>query len=177
MNIRPATLTDAPALAELGAVTFAETFGHLYSPENLAAHLARAHSEAEHARVLQDEGMGVWLALDDAGRAVAFAVAGRCKLPVPDLEPNAGELKQIYVRASHQNLYLGSQLMRAALAWLEARYSPLYIGVWSQNTGAQKLYGRYGFEKAGEYRFCVGDHYDHEFILKRPASWRAPAGS
>ena len=44
---------------------------------------------------------------------------------------------------------------------------PLWIGVWSGNAKAQKLYGAYGFEKAGEYKYPVGSWYDDEFILRR----------
>jgi ribosomal protein S18 acetylase RimI-like enzyme len=39
--------------------------------------------------------------------------------------------------------------------------------VWSENFGAQRFYARYGFEKAGEYLFPVGDTNDLEFILRR----------
>jgi diamine N-acetyltransferase len=60
-----------------------------------------------------------------------------------------------------------------ALAWLDARGRlPLYVGVWSQNLGAQRLYGRFGFHKVGEYDFPVGRHVDREFILERPAALR-----
>ena len=31
----------------------------------------------------------------------------------------------------------------------------------------RRLYRRYGFEKAGEYEFVVGDTRDHEFIMRR----------
>mgnify|MGYP001551852877 CR=1 FL=1 len=43
----------------------------------------------------------------------------------------------------------------------------LWLGVWSENFGAQRFYARYGFEKAGEYLFPVGDTNDLEFILRR----------
>jgi diamine N-acetyltransferase len=39
--------------------------------------------------------------------------------------------------------------------------------VWSENLGAQRFYGRYGFDKVGEYGFVVGKTIDREFILKR----------
>ena len=59
-------------------------------------------------------------------------------------------------------------LLEAALEWLGERgRTPVYLGVWSENDGAQRLYGRYGFEKVGEYDFPVGDQLDREFILKR----------
>ncbi len=83
-------------------------------------------------------------------------------------EPRAGEIRQLYVLATHQNQRLGAKLLDVAFAWLtEQKFSPLYIGVWSQNYGAQRFYGRYGFTKVGEYGFPVGKTVDHEFILKR----------
>ena len=39
--------------------------------------------------------------------------------------------------------------------------------MWSENFGAQRFYARYGFEKAGEYLFPVGNTNDLEFILRR----------
>src|ERR1700712_2895175 len=102
MKVRLAVPADAPAPAELGATPFTGTFGHLYSPENLELHLSRVHSVAVHAATLADVQTGVWIAVDETGYAVAYAVGGPCKLPVSNLEVNAGELKQIYVRASHQ---------------------------------------------------------------------------
>lgn len=54
----------------------------------------------------------------------------------------------------------------AALQWLEAQGgTPLYVGVWSQNLGAQRFYRRYGFHQVGEYGFRVGETVDREFIL------------
>ena len=43
----------------------------------------------------------------------------------------------------------------------------LWIGVWSENLGAQRLYARRGFEQVGTYAFAVGRVRDHEFILRR----------
>src|SRR5262245_48941333 len=98
----------------------------------------------------------------------AFVVAGPCKLPVPALEPTAGEIRLLYVRGAFQNQRLGAQLLEIALEWLsEQRRTPLYVGVWSENFGAQRFYARYGFEKVGEYYFPVGNTRDLEFILKR----------
>jgi hypothetical protein len=45
--------------------------------------------------------------------------------------------------------------------------APVYVGVWSGNVGAQRLYERFGFRKIGEYDFRVGDQLDREFILAR----------
>lgn len=167
-SVRLATLGDAGALAALGAATFTETFGHLYAEQDLAAFLANRRSEEAYAAFLSDADMLVMIAEADPGELVAYVVAGRCKLPAPDVEPAAGEVWELYVLGSHQGHRLGTRLLEAALEWLDAGgRAPLYVGVWSGNDGAQRLYGRYGFEKVGEYDFTVGKHVDREFILKQ----------
>jgi ribosomal protein S18 acetylase RimI-like enzyme len=165
--VRRATAKDAGELARLAESTFTETFGHLYPREDLASYVAATYTPAACLEALSDPRMAYWLAGRDGEPAVGFALAGHCKLPVDGLEPTAGELRQLYVSSSHQQRRLGTRLFEAALAWLEARYSPVYIGVWSKNYGAQRFYGRYGFVKVGEYGFPVGKTVDRELILKR----------
>ncbi|KAF9536913.1 hypothetical protein EC957_009420 [Mortierella hygrophila] len=98
---------------------------------------------------------------------MAFGWAGACKLPVPNLESNAGEIKRLYVHPDHQGKKLGSRILERMLTWLgDEGFEPLYIGVWSENYGGQRLYARYGFDKVSEYEFAVGNHRDREFILK-----------
>jgi GNAT superfamily N-acetyltransferase len=165
--VRRATTNDASEIARLAEITFIETFGHLYPPEDLATYVASAYTRAVCLEALADERMAYWLVGAEREPAVGFALAGYCKLPVANLEPTAGELRQLYVRATHQQHRLGTRLFETALAWLEARHSPLYVGVWSKNHGAQRFYGRYGFVKVGEYGFPVGKTIDEEFILRR----------
>ncbi len=168
ITIRRATIADAFRLSEIGAATFTDTFGHLYPPEDLAAFLHIAHTPEVWSRRLHDAHVAVWLVEAKDGAVAGYASAGPCKLPVPDLESNAGELFQLYVRDTYRGGKLGSRLLEAALAWLEARgFAPLYLGVWSGNEGAQRLYGRFGFTRCGEYEFPVGAQRDHEFILRR----------
>jgi diamine N-acetyltransferase len=168
VTIRRALPSDASALAALGAATFTETFGHLYPPEDLQLFLAASHSVDAWNRALTDPQKATWVAeLPDATQ-IGFIVVGACKLPVENCEPTAGEVQQLYVIARHHNLRLGTRLMETGLEWLEGqRRTPLYVGVWSENEGAQRFYARYGFNKVGEYGFRVGSTVDREFILKR----------
>lgn len=168
MTIRRAAPEDAVPLARLAADTFTDTFGHLYSPEHLEEFLTTRHSPERYAELLRDPACAVWLAVGSAGELVGFASVGPCHLPVENLEPAAGELRQLYVRREAQKAKIGTQLLETALQWLEeSGYRPVYLGVWSENYRAQRLYGRYGFEKVGEYGFRVGATVDHEFILRR----------
>lgn len=168
VTIRRATPDDAAAAAEISAATFVETFGHLYPPEDLQAFLDKSHTPASWSRTLTDPNRATWLVEHEGGRKIGFLVVGACKLPVKDMEPNAGEIQQLYVYAEFHNLRLGARLMEAGLEWLVSQgRTPVYIGVWSENYGAHRFYGRYGFSKVGEYGFPVGKTVDREFILKR----------
>jgi ribosomal protein S18 acetylase RimI-like enzyme len=167
-TIRRATPDDAAALAELGAATFSETFGYLYPPEDLQAFLAKNHTPESWSRKLADPRHACWIVHHREGRNIGFIVVGPCKLPVPDMEADAGEVQQLYVLAEFHNLRLGARLIEQGLEWLAAQGRlPVYLGVWSENYGAQRFYGRYGFSKVGEYGFHVGNTVDREFILKR----------
>ena len=94
---------------------------------------------------------------------------GPCGLPHPQADPADGEIKRLYVLAAHHNAGWGRALMDQAMAWLTARTARQWLGVWSENLGAQRFYARYGFERVGQYEFPVGQARDLEYILRRPA--------
>lgn len=166
-SIRRACVDDADTLSALATRTFTETFGHLYPDEDLQAFLAEAYAPDRQRTILAHPDYAVFL-LEDDGVAVGHAAAGPCGLPHADVHPGDGELKRLYVLASHQNGGHGGRLFDAAMRWLE-REGPrtLWIGVWSENHGAQRFYARHGFERVGEYEFPVGRVRDREFILRR----------
>lgn len=165
--IRRAGPQDAAQLADIGRRTFVETFGHLYPPADLAAFLAQSHSIHRWAADIADPRKATWLVVD-GDEVLGYAHAGPCILPHPEVGDASGELKMLYLLASHQNGGLGARLFAAALDWLETEnYRDLWIGVWSENRGAQRFYARHGFQQVGEYGFEVGATVDREFIMKR----------
>ncbi|MBO9709008.1 MAG: GNAT family N-acetyltransferase [Caulobacter sp.] len=166
-TLRRAVLDDADILSALGAETFSQTFAHLYPPSDLETFLAYAYGLERTRRDLADPEKATWL-LELDGRAIGYATAGPCGLPHVDARHEHGELYRLYVLADHQGGGRGSLLLKTALDWLEKDGPrPLWIGVWSENFGAQKLYAGKGFEKVGEYLFPVGETRDREFILRR----------
>ncbi|KAG0352402.1 hypothetical protein BG005_008157 [Podila minutissima] len=141
----------------------------MYTPEDLEDYLTTTYTVEKHLVPLNDSRESLWLLEDDdKGQALAFGWAGTCHLPVDNLESTAGQIKRIYVHPDHQGKKLGSRLMERMLSWLaDEGFGPLYIGVWSESYGAQRLYSRYGFEKIAEYEFPVGNQRDLDFIFKR----------
>lgn len=166
--IRRATARDAEALSRIGARTFADTFAHLYPREDLESFLAEAYGVERTRADLEDPRKAAWLVEAD-GTVVGYAQVGPCALPHPEVTAACGELKRFYFLKSWQNRGQGGRLFAEAIGWLERHYRDLWIGVWSENHGAQRFYARHGFEKVGEYGFQVGKTVDHEFILRRRA--------
>lgn len=176
-TIRRATPADAERVVDITRRNFTETFGHLYPSEDLAYFLDNSYSLDAHRALLADEAYAIWLLEREAcpehgrrGEAVGHAVAGPAGLPHADVAEGDGELKRLYILQAAHNGGWGGKLFQTVLDWLE-RDGPrtLWIGVWSENLGAQRFYGRYGFEKVGEYLFPVGNTHDHEFIMRRKA--------
>jgi GNAT superfamily N-acetyltransferase len=165
--IRRATLADAETLSAIGAETFHETFGHLYPPRDLERFLAEAYALERTKKDLADPAKASWLVEAD-GQAIGYALAGPCGLPHPEVTADCGEIKRIYFRKGWQGAGLGARLFGEMVAWLQAAGPrAVWIGVWSENLGARRFYGRHGYEKVGEYGFEVGATVDREYILRR----------
>lgn len=164
--LRAATVDDADRLAAIGAQTFAETFGHLYDPADLAAFLT-SHSAANWRQELADPRYHIVLAMagDDA--------AGYAKLGPPSLPftPRGTpiELRQFYVRQEWQGSGLAARMMEHMLALALARGTgadELYLSVFVDNHRARRFYRRYGFERVGTYAFMVGNHRDEDDVMR-----------
>lgn len=167
-QIRRAGVDDAHTVSSIAIQTYTDTFGDSYPPEDLSQFLHDHYSPLPQRRELEDPQSAVWL-LEDDGRAVGYLAAGPNGLPHADAQPGDIELKRLYVLASHQAGGHGARLMEAFLGWLDhPSRRTLWVGVWSENHGAQRFYARYGCVPVGEYTFVVGDSRDLEFILRRP---------
>lgn len=169
MQLRPATLDDVPALARLGRESFADAFGHLYRPEDLAAFLAEVHDEAAVADEIAGSECRHALAVEDDG-----SLLGYCKLRHPSKLAGDSqardplELGQLYCAASATGRGVGAALMDWAVS--EARaggHDAMLLSVYSGNAGAQRFYARYGFTKIADIHFRVGDQLDDEFLFEK----------
>jgi diamine N-acetyltransferase len=156
---------DAPILADLGRDTFIETFGHLYTPENLAAFLAN-HSEEKWRRELADPGFAVRLG-ESEGRPAAYAKLAPPSLPV-EAGPASIELRQFYVLRPWHGAGVAAELMDWVLDEARTRGAgDVYLSVFIDNQRARRFYERYGFDYVGTYAFMVGTHADEDLIMRK----------
>ena len=167
LTVRNAVPGDLPALVALSQKTFTDKFGHLYHPEDLAAFLTESHGEATYRAYLADPENLIRVAEYDNGKLGAYLLCSPLSLPADSALPGAVEMKRLYVDAPLQGRSLGSRFVEEALAWARSRRAPeLYLSVYSENEGAQRLYARYGWQKVSEFIFPVGRHEDLEFLLR-----------
>ena len=186
--LRRATPEDAEALSALASTCYIQTFGQLYSSKDLDRFIHEAYSPEVLRVELADPARPTWLffleeseadeaALGSAdahtaseGKLIGYVTVCPAHLPHPDVKPTDGEVQRLYLLREYQGDGRGSMMLRHAIDYLLADGPrPLWIGVFSENLGAQRLYGRHGFKLVGEYEFMVGDHADREFITCRPA--------
>ena len=113
---------------------------------------------------------------DDDGKASAISHEDRVAASVELMEQQsfapatALELERLHDVWLLLNKPETANAVLQAERWL-LRDGPrtLWVGVWSENFGAQRFYARHGFERVGTYAFPVGRVRDLEFILRRPA--------
>jgi GNAT superfamily N-acetyltransferase len=161
---RAAGPEDAAAVAGLGRRSFTETFGHLYSADNLTAFLAN-HSEANWRDELSDPRFAVRLG-EAGGEAVAYAKLGPPSLPFEVKGPTI-ELRQFYVLKPWQGAGVAAELMAWVLDEARARGAEeIYLSVFVDNGRARRFYERYGFDYVGRYAFMVGTHADDDLIMR-----------
>ena len=164
IRYRTGTPEDAALMSELGARTFTETFGHLYSAENLAAFLVN-HSEERWRGELGDPAYAVRIA-EDGGEPAGYAKIGPPSLPFEVSGPTA-ELRQLYVLKPWHGGGVAAALMEWALGEARSRGAEqMFLSVFTDNHRARRFYARYGFEEVGIYHFMVGSHADEDLILR-----------
>lgn len=168
-TLRPATMADAAALAQLGTAAFVAKFGHLYPPADLATYLAQAYTPAALAGELANPARLFQVAQAPDGAMLAWCKLGlTCGFPEHARGRAVMEIKQLYTAPHATGMGLGAALMDWAMATFAARGADeVQLSVWSGNTGAQRFYARYGFTKVADTTFQVGNQVDEEFLFAR----------
>lgn len=171
--IRPGVAVDVPALTDLAVTTYIAAFGHSFTPEDLAAHLAHNLAPANIARfIAEDVVLVAELMTVTGGQLVGFVQFGTAD---PEYAPESSrdqELRRLYVLDEYQNQGTGTLLMEAALTHPQLQAAPaVYLDVWEHNHGAQRFYARHGFEVIGTRRFEVesGGETSLDLIMARRA--------
>ena len=165
IEYRDATPADGDALDAMAQAIWIETFAHGVSAEDAATYLAEAYGP--NGKLLADLSSGAarfHLALVD-GRVVGYAKVNPPWLP--DAEPSALQLSQIYVSSDQHGAGVGRALLDWAIATARAEgATALLLTVWEENRRAAAFYRKNGFEHVGDYAFAVGTQIDTDHIMR-----------
>ena len=163
--IRRAVVTDAAALAEFAARTFADTFAAFNRPEDMDAHLAATYGVRQQLDELRDPRMITLLAV--AGEALrAYAQVRPAAPPAGIGADRPFELRRFYADRMVHGTGLAQRLMRAARAAArESGGRQLWLGVWEKNARAIAFYAKQGFIDVGSTFFDVGRDRQTDRVL------------
>ena len=160
--------TDIPALSNLCADTFRETFSHDNTEEELQAFFDEVYNHDVLKCELDHDESETYLAYVDDVLAGYLKVNWGGAQTERKLE-NAFEVQRIYVLKAYQGYGVGRALFDKAMRIAESGdFAWAWLGVWEKNYKAQHFYKRYGFEKFGEHKFIVTpEKVDIDWLLKK----------
>ncbi|KAI1142651.1 acyl-CoA N-acyltransferase [Hypoxylon sp. FL0543] len=173
VTIGDALVSDAAAIALIGANTFTVTFGSAVPDNELADFLATTYSaeaiEAELARA-RESNISTFVARDEAGAVLGFVQLVR-GVTEPCLQGDASthaELRRLYVDVSAHGRGVGSKLIAAVESKAKAEgFQTLWLAVWENSTKAQRLYQKLGYAKVGETDFTLGECVHTDWVLAK----------
>ncbi|HYO63128.1 MAG TPA: GNAT family N-acetyltransferase [Pyrinomonadaceae bacterium] len=166
LSVRRATGDDARLLAELGELTFSETFAHLNTPEDMEAYTSAVFTPARLAEELADPRSAFWVA-EAGGEPAGYAKLQASEPPPCVAGERPVELVRLYVLRRWHGLGAAKALMRACVE--EAHrwgHRTMWLGVWEHNARAQAFYRKWGFRHVGEHVFQLGSDPQTDWLME-----------
>jgi diamine N-acetyltransferase len=162
---RDATPADALALDTMAQEVWMQTFGHSASPQDVATYLGQAYGPDGKLIADLTSGAARFRIAVEGERILGYAKINPPWLP--DAEPGAVQLSQIYVRYDQHGSGVGRALLDWSIDCARAEGAPaLLLTVWEENHRAFAFYRKHGFEHVGDYAFPVGEQIDTDHIMR-----------
>lgn len=174
LSIRPATATDASALADLGALVFRHTYGGAIPSAILDPYLARTFASTAIRRALADDATN-YLVATIADQAVGYS---KCAAPAPPpcVTPTQTiELVNLYVHPAHQGRGIGRALLHRAVQEAHTSgFTTMSLCVWQENRTALNFYQRLGFVAIGQTEILVDGVVFADWVMQKALSPSGP---
>jgi len=167
--IRNAIISDVKALSQLAKLCFSDTFGHLYTKDDLSSHLQETCSPEFFSKSLTTD--IILVAENYDGSLVGYIKFGDLGLPIKNIHEGSKEIHRLYIHPDFKRKNIGSNLMQHAFTnpILETA-KHYYLSVYENNIIAQNFYKDFGFTIIGKYDYYVGAHIDIELIMHKTNS-------
>lgn len=172
IQVRKATVSDAPHIALLARITFTETFSEYFrDKQDLFDYYEQTFGVPKIIASLQKENNLYWMALWN-GLPVGYA-----KLKVHSTtefipDKSTSQLQKIYVLKEFLDKKIGKLLMDELMEFFNKSHKNyLWLSVLKLNERAVKFYYRNDFKNVGEHRFQIGKEvFDFYVLCKEKAA-------
>lgn len=158
---------DLDELQSLSLRTFVDAFGSVNTEGDMKIYLEQAFSEAQLLEELKDTATHFYF-LQFEGETIGYC---KLKFGLPaslSKEGKALEICRLYVLQEYQGQKLGQYMLDKIVQMAQKHdLDFVWLGVWSQNPRAIRLYERNDFSKIGSYTFMLGNDAQTDFIMKR----------
>lgn len=176
-TLRHAAAADAARLTRFAQSAFMDTFGPDNTPEDMAAYVGEAFSEAAQRAEIADPRVTVLIA-EQQGDLAGYAMLRDGDAPAPVRAALDGdavasptraiEIVRLYAGQRWLGAGIGPALMQRCLDEAAARgRQVVWLGVWERNARAIAFYRRWGFADVGAQSFRLGGDLQTDRIMSR----------
>jgi len=166
-RIEACQMSDARALAQIGAATFLESFVEQIDGEAIIKHCETQHSSDVYSKYLSAPRGKAWIArYEETGVPIGYAL--NCEPELDEISPQDGdvELKRIYAFPRFHGEGIGKALLDASIVHAREIGAPrLLLGTYEGNGRAVAFYKKNGFDIIGTRQFFVGGVYYDDVIM------------
>lgn len=165
--VRYAKVEDLPYIRHLGITVFSATFGHSVPPSELQVYLDEYYSHASIKREFENPAKELLVAIDANNVILGFALLTQdSSEPCVEHINDKIELQRIYVSSEYQGLGIGRLLFEEIEKVAKRKaFRYMWLGVWLENTKAQRVYRKRGYEVVGEHDFALGTVVQTDWIM------------
>ena len=167
VTIRRATADDADILAQIGALTFRESYADIIPPQDLADYTAHAFS-VDLVRSELAEPKIVYLLAALSADTCAYAKLEPTPSPPEIKTARPMELMRLYAMPEWTGKGIGTKLIQASLkAAVRSGYRSCWLRVWQGNRRGIKFYQSWGFGQVGHEAYFVGGTSETVMLMSR----------
>ena len=167
ISIRRATVDDAVLISVLASTTFYEAYFEQDESANLAGYIHESFEIKTIRSEIEDPRSTFFLIFLD-GKVVGYAKLIDDSTTDGVADGRVVELKRIYLVERVWGTGIGDKLVTYCIETAKNRgFAAIWLGVWEENTRAQKFYTKYGFYKVGTVTFPYGDVDGTNLVLEK----------
>lgn len=166
--IRECNFNDIEKIRSIEIQTFQETFATENTEEDMKNYLDENFNSFKVKAELENLESKFFVAeIED--KVVAYMKLNVGTAQTDQDYNHSLEIERIYVRQEYQNMHLGNQLIKRAIAFgTDLGLEYIWLGVWEHNTKAIGFYERMGFVKFGSHVFVLGSDEQTDYLMKLP---------